>query len=217
MFSGIIEAVGKIRSIRVGENGARISVEAEDMLAGAKLGDSIAVNGACMTMVELKGSCFEVDVSPESLRLTNLGILRAGDGVNLERALALGDRLGGHMVTGHIDGLGKIRGRREEGDSIWLTVEAPPGVMRYVVFKGSVAVDGISLTVADCDEDSFSISVIPHTSAVTTLTAKKDGAPVNLEADLIGKYVEKLLSPHAEGRAGGGDITLDKLKEHGYA
>ncbi len=219
MFSGIIEAVGKIRSIRVGENGARISVEAEDMLAGAKLGDSIALNGACMTMVELKGSCFEVDVSPESLRLTNLGILRAGDGVNLERALALGDRLGGHMVTGHIDGLGKIRGRREEGDSIWLTVEAPPGVMRYVVFKGSVAVDGISLTVADLGEDSFSIAIIPHTSAVTTLTAKRDGAPVNLEADLIGKYVEKLLSSHAAGQAEGraGGITLDKLTEHGYA
>ncbi len=187
------------------------------MLTGAKLGDSISMNGACMTVVELKEPCFGVDVSPESLRLTNLGVLRAGDGVNLERALALGDRLGGHMVSGHIDGLGKIRGRREEGDSIWLTVEAPPAVMRYVVLKGSVAVDGISLTVADLDEDSFSIAIIPHTSAVTTLTDKKDGAPVNLEADLIGKYVEKLLSPHTAGHAGGGDITLDKLKERGYA
>ena len=218
MFSGIIETVGRVRTVRSGEGGARIATEAGGLLDGVKLGDSISINGACMTVVEFAGQVFEADVSPESLRMTNLGGLKAGDGVNLERALALGDRLGGHMVTGHIDGLGEIRGRRADGDSIWLTVAAPPEVMRYIVFKGSVAVDGISLTVAACDEDSFSIAIIPHTSEATTLTEKKDGEAVNLEADLIGKYVEKLLDPHSRARAaGGGGVSLDKLKEHGYA
>ncbi|MDP7504578.1 MAG: riboflavin synthase, partial [Nitrospinota bacterium] len=150
MFSGIIETVGRVRTVRSGEGGARIAIEAGGLLDGVKLGDSISINGACMTVVEFAGPVFEADVSPESLRMTNLGGLKAGDGVNLERALALGDRLGGHMVTGHIDGLGEIRGRRADGDSIWLTVAAPPEVMRYIVFKGSVAVDGISLTVAAC-------------------------------------------------------------------
>ncbi len=179
MFSGIVETVGRVRTVRSGEGGARIAIEANGLFGGLKpgdgmkLGESIAINGACMTVVEFAGQVFEADVSPESLRMTNRGGLKAGDGVNLERALALGDRLGGHMVTGHIDGLGEIRSRRADGDSIWLTVAAPPGVMRYIVFKGSVAVDGISLTVAACDEDSFSIAIIPHTSAATTLTEKK--------------------------------------------
>jgi riboflavin synthase len=215
VFSGIVEVLGDVRSMASGDSGARISIEAGALVEGVKLGDSIAINGACMTVVAFGNSMFETDISPESLRMTNLGDLKAGDKVNLEKALALGDRLGGHMVTGHIDGMGKIRDRKADGDSIWLTVEAPPDVMRYVVFKGSIAVDGISLTVATCDEDSFSIAIIPHTSEHTTLTAKRDGAVVNLEADLIGKYVEKLLSPHAQARAGG--VSMDKLKEHGYA
>ena len=215
MFSGIVEVLGDVRSMASGDSGARISIEAGALVEGVKLGDSIAINGACMTVVAFGNSMFEADISPESLRMTNLGDLKAGDKVNLEKALALGDRLGGHMVTGHIDGMGKIRDRKADGDSIWLTVEAPPDVMRYLVFKGSIAVDGISLTVATCDEDSFSIAIIPHTSEHTTLTAKRDGAVVNLEADLIGKYVEKLLLPHAQARAGG--VSMDKLKEHGYA
>lgn len=215
MFSGIIETVGKIQSIRSGSDGARIAVDAGSLLEGVKIGDSIAVNGACLTVVFFGGGTFEADVSPETLRLTNLGGLQTGDSVNLERALALGDRLGGHMVTGHIDGMGRIRSRRADGESIWLTVAAPPEVMRYVVHKGSVAVDGISLTVAACDEETFSIAIIPHTSEQTTLTGKGDGAPVNLEADLIGKYVEKLVSPHAEGKPNG--VSLGTLKENGYA
>ena len=215
MFSGIVEVLGDVRSMASGDSGARISIEAGALVEGVKLGDSIAINGACMTVVAFGNSMFEVDISSESLRMTNLGDLKAGDKVNLEKALVLGDRLGGHMVTGHIDGMGKIRERKADGDSIWLTVEAPPDVMRYLVFKGSIAVDGISLTVATCDEDSFSIAIIPHTSEHTTLTAKRDGAVVNLEADLIGKYVEKLLLPHAQARAGG--VSMDKLKEHGYA
>ena len=215
MFSGIVEVLGDVRSMASGDSGARISIEAGALVEGVKLGDSIAINGACMTVVAFGNSIFEADISPESLRMTNLGDLKAGEKVNLEKALVLGDRLGGHMVTGHIDGMGKIRERKADGDSIWLTVEAPPDVMRYLVFKGSIAVDGISLTVATCDEDSFSIAIIPHTSEHTTLTAKRDGAVVNLEADLIGKYVEKLLLPHAQARAGG--VSMDKLKEHGYA
>ena len=217
MFSGIVEAVGRVQSIRGSEDGARIAIEAGAMLDGAKLGESIAINGACMTVVKITGEAFEADVSPESLRMTNLGELKAGDALNLERALALGDRLGGHMVSGHIDGVGQIRSRRADGDSIWLTVEAPAEVMRYIVFKGSVAVDGISLTVADCGEDSFSIAVIPHTSACTTLTEKKDGSPVNLETDLIGKYVEKFLAPHVGAQTGTSGVSMEKLKEHGYA
>jgi riboflavin synthase len=215
VFSGIVEVLGDVRSMASGDSGARIAIEAGALVEGVKLGDSIAINGACMTVVAFGNSIFEADISPESLRMTNLGDLKAGEKVNLEKALVLGDRLGGHMVTGHIDGMGKIRERKADGDSIWLTVEAPPDVMRYLVFKGSIAVDGISLTVATCDEDSFSIAIIPHTSEHTTLTAKRDGAVVNLEADLIGKYVEKLLLPHAQARAGG--VSMDKLKEHGYA
>jgi riboflavin synthase len=215
VFSGIVEVLGDVRSMASGDSGARIAIEAGALVEGVKLGDSIAINGACMTVVAFGNSIFEADISPESLRMTNLGDLKAGEKVNLEKALVLGDRLGGHMVTGHIDGMGKIRDRKADGDSIWLTVEAPPDVMRYLVFKGSIAVDGISLTVATCDEDSFSIAIIPHTSEHTTLTAKRDGAVVNLEADLIGKYVEKLLLPHAQARAGG--VSMDKLKEHGYA
>jgi riboflavin synthase len=215
VFSGIVEVLGDVRSMASGDSGARIAIEAGALVEGVKLGDSIAINGACMTVVAFGNSIFEADISPESLRMTNLGDLKAGEKVNLEKALVLGDRLGGHMVTGHIDGMGKIRERKADGDSIWLTVEAPPDVMRYLVFKGSIAVDGISLTVATCDEYSFSIAIIPHTSEHTTLTAKRDGAVVNLEADLIGKYVEKLLLPHAQARAGG--VSMDKLKEHGYA
>ncbi|MEE9257062.1 MAG: riboflavin synthase [bacterium] len=217
MFSGIIEVVGKVRSVRSDGGGARISVDAGSLLEGVRNGDSIAVNGACLTVVAFEGQVFEADVSLETLRCTNLGSLQSGDGVNLERALALGDRLGGHLVTGHIDGMGRIRSRRADGESIWLTVEAPPEVMRYVVHKGSVAVDGISLTVADCDGETFSIAIIPHTSERTMLTDKQDGAPVNLEADLIGKYVEKLLSPHATGGGKPGGVSLETLKEHGYA
>ncbi|MEK6711732.1 MAG: riboflavin synthase [Nitrospinota bacterium] len=217
MFSGIVEAVGRVRTLERGEGGARLGVEAPAIMQGVKRGDSIAVNGACLTVVSFSPRGFEADLSPETLRRTNLGALKAGEGCNLERALALGDRLGGHLVTGHVDAVGKIRGRRAEGDSIWLAVGAPEEVMRYVVLKGSVAVDGISLTVAGVEEGAFSVAVIPHTSGRTTLTEKADGAPVNLEADLIGKYVEKLLAPHAGAGPARGGLTLETLKAQGYA
>lgn len=216
MFSGIIEAVGTIRALRKDAGGARIAVAAADVLDGAKMGDSIALNGVCVTVVGFDDKAFEADLSIETLRRTNLGELAVGDGCNLERAMALGERLGGHLVSGHVDGVGRIRSRKSEGDSIWLTIEAPVEVMRYVVYKGSVAVDGISLTVAARGEETFSVSIIPHTSEQTTLTRKKDGARVNLEADLIGKYVEKLLAPHAAAGLREG-LTVEKLKEQGYA
>ncbi|MCE2451565.1 MAG: riboflavin synthase [Nitrospinae bacterium] len=216
MFSGIIETVGSIRTLNKDAKGARIAIEAPGVLDGVQLGDSIALNGVCITVVDFDGSNFEADLSVETLRRTNLGELAVGDRCNLERAMALGERLGGHLVSGHVDGVGRILGRKPEGDSIWLTFEAPVEVMRYVVYKGSIAVDGISLTVAACDDETFSVSIIPHTSEQTTLTEKKDGAAVNLEADLIGKYVEKLLAPHAESRIQSG-VTMEKLREQGYA
>ena len=216
MFSGIIETVGSIRTLNKDAKGARIAIEAPGVLDGVQLGDSIALNGVCITVVDFDESNFEADLSVETLRRTNLGELVVGDRCNLERAMALGERLGGHLVSGHVDGVGRILGRKPEGDSIWLTFEAPVEVMRYVVYKGSIAVDGISLTVAACDDETFSVSIIPHTSEQTTLTEKKDGAAVNLEADLIGKYVEKLLAPHADSRIQGG-VTMEKLREQGYA
>ena len=216
MFSGIIETVGAVRSLRKDADGARIAIEAPAVLDGVRLGDSIALNGVCVTVVDFDERKFEADLSIETLRRTNLGELAVGGRCNLERAMALGERLGGHLVSGHVDGVGKIRSRKNEGDSIWLTFEAPVEVMRYVVYKGSIAVDGISLTVAACDSKTFSVSIIPHTSEQTTLTEKKDGAAVNLEADLIGKYVEKLLAPHAESRSHDG-VTMEKLREQGYA
>lgn len=216
MFSGIIETIGAIRSLRKDDKGARVSIEAPGVLDGVRLGDSIALNGVCITVVDYDEKKFEADLSVETLRRTNLGELVVGDRCNLERAMALGERLGGHLVSGHVDGVGKIRSRKNEGDSIWLTFDAPVEVMRYVVYKGSIAVDGISLTVAACDNETFSVSIIPHTSEQTTLTEKQDGSAVNLEADLIGKYVEKLLTPHAESKSREG-ITMEKLKEQGYA
>ncbi len=216
MFSGIIETIGAIRSLRKDANGARIAIEALGLLNGVRLGDSIALNGVCVTVVDFDERKFEADLSIETLRRTNLGELAVGDGCNLERAMALGERLGGHLVSGHVDGVGRIKSRKNEGDSIWLTFEAPVEVMRYVVYKGSIAVDGISLTVAACGGETFSVSIIPHTGEQTTLTNKKDGAAVNLEADLIGKYVEKLLVPHMESRSPSG-VTMEKLKEQGYA
>ncbi len=216
MFSGIIETIGAIRSLRKDAKGARIAIEAPGVLNGVRLGDSIALNGVCVTVVDFDERKFEADLSIETLRRTNLGELAVGDGCNLERAMELGERLGGHLVSGHVDGVGRIKSRKNEGDSIWLTFEAPVEVMRYVVYKGSIAVDGISLTVAACDGETFSISIIPHTNEQTTLTDKKDGGAVNLEADLIGKYVEKLLIPHMESRSPSG-VTMEKLKEQGYA
>lgn len=215
MFTGIIEYVGTVASVQTAPGGARLSIRAPEAARELRVGDSVAVDGACLTKVAGEGGAFEVDVSPETLRKTHLGRLRPGDAVNLELAMRLGERLGGHLVSGHVDAVGRIAGRRSEGESEILTIQAPPEVMRYVVPKGSVAVDGISLTVAEREKDRFRVAVIPHTAQKTALLAKRPGDPVNLEADLIGKYVEQLLAPAPATQES--RITEEFLREHGYA
>ena len=189
MFTGIIEELGIVKSVRRQSDGMRLSVTAKVITDGMKTGDSIAVNGACLTVTEFDRSSFTTDVSGETVNRTNIGKLRVGDKVNLERPMRLSDRLGGHLVSGHVDAVGVIRGITKKGDVSVLTFEAPKEISKYLIFKGSVAVDGISLTVNDITGNTFSVIVIPHTVKMTTLGFKKIGDTVNLEADMIGKYV----------------------------
>ena len=189
MFTGIVEEVGKVAAA----SPTRLVVEAKVVLEGTRIGDSIAVNGACLTVVEESQSTLAVDVTPETLRRTNLGDLNVGDTVDLERALALGDRLGGHMVQGHIEATGQVLSATPEGDSVILRFQAPPEIMRYVVAKGFIAVDGISLTIVECDASWFTVSVIPYTRDHTVLGVRKVGDRVNLETDIVARYVERLM------------------------
>lgn len=196
MFTGIVEELGRVRSVAANAGGARIEIDATTVLEDAAIGASIAVNGCCLTVVELGADYWAADAVVETLTRTNLGALSAGDPVNLERPVRLADRLGGHLVQGHVDATGTVRSRTPEPDgSERFRFAAPDDVLRYVVHKGSITVDGISLTVAAVHDDGFSIAVIPHTLAVTTLGARAVGAPVNLEVDLVAKYVERLLVP----------------------
>lgn len=199
MFTGIIEGLGTIVAMRSAAQGKRIALTADFDLEGAKIGDSIAVNGACLTVVILQGSRFEADVSPETLQRTAFSRSVIGDRVNLERALRFSDRLDGHLVSGHIDGVGFLRGRQSQGNAIVVTIEAPRPLTRYIIEKGSVAVDGISLTVNRVESDRFQLSIIPHTAKLTTIGFKKIGDPVNIETDLIGKYVERFVSTRSDG------------------
>lgn len=215
MFTGIIEEQGIVRSLAVQQESARLTVSAQKVLEDVRLGDSIAVNGVCLTVVAFFAHEFTADMMPETLRKTNLAYLKPGDRVNLERALALGGRLGGHLVSGHVDGVGLITEKRPEGNAVIFRFQAPPGVIRYVVPKGSVAIDGISLTVADVRDDTFSVSVIPHTAAMTTLGVKKAGDKVNLENDMIGKYVDRLLTAYREDEKKS-DISMEFLKASGF-
>lgn len=189
MFTGIVEEVGAVVSIS--SNG--MTVRAEKVMSDLKLGDSIAVNGACLTAVSLSGSEFSVDLSPETMRRTSLGDLSAGGSVNLERALSASDRMGGHIVQGHVDGTGRITSTKEDGDSIIFRVRTPARLMPYIVEKGFIAVDGISLTVVKVGTSSFTLAVIPYTLRNTNLETLSVGARVNLEADILAKYVENLL------------------------
>uniref|UniRef100_A0A7C1FDS9 Riboflavin synthase n=1 Tax=Ammonifex degensii TaxID=42838 RepID=A0A7C1FDS9_9THEO len=211
MFTGIVEELGQLKSITRQGVSARLVVGAERIMENLRVGDSVAVNGVCLTVTDLKDKAFSADVMAETLSNTNLGELNVGARVNLERALQLGDRLGGHLVTGHIDGVGRIL-RKEKREIAWVfSIAAPETVARYLVRKGSVAVDGISLTVVEAWEDGFTVSVIPHTASVTTLGFKGPGDTVNLEADLIGKYVEKFLGAlRLKG------ISKDFLAEHNF-
>ena len=193
MFTGIVEETGSIRSLRLSGSSGKIAIRAKKVLGGTRIGDSIAVNGVCLTVVSLEKDGFTADVMAETVRRTNLGDTKIGEKVNLERAMAADGRFGGHIVSGHVDGTGRIVEVKKDDNAIWYTIQAAPQLMRYIVEKGSVTIDGISLTVAKVTEDNFSISAIPHTVSQTVLKDRKVGAVVNLETDIIGKYVEKLL------------------------
>jgi len=203
MFTGIVEELGTVRSVAPNASGARLRIGARIVLDDAEIGASVAVNGCCLTVVEIGDGWWAADAVEETLRRTCLGALRPGDRVNLERPVRLADRLGGHLVQGHVDAVGAVLARDPLPDGSALArIAAPPAVLRYVVEKGSVAVDGVSLTVTDVDAAGFGLALIPHTLAVTTLGIKAVGAPVNLEVDLIAKYVERLLPPTPSNQGG---------------
>lgn len=215
MFTGIVEELGTVRSIRRGARSAVVSIAAEAVLSDLKIGDSVAVNGVCLTAAEKDAGGFTADVMHETLDRSSLGGLTAGSLVNLERAMLAGGRFGGHIVSGHIDGVGRISSMKRDDNAVWYTVETPPALLRYIVEKGSVAIDGISLTVASVDGSGFSVSAIPHTAAHTTLGTKRAGDVVNLETDVIGKYVESLLRPQ-ESAPAESRITRDFLLQNGF-
>ncbi|MEG6615255.1 riboflavin synthase [Peptococcaceae bacterium 1198_IL3148] len=218
MFTGIVEELGTIRSITKGADSAKLHINASKVLQGIKLGDSIAVNGVCLTATTFSDDGFTADCMAETLAKSNLGELAPGSEVNLERALRLGDRLGGHIVTGHIDGVGSIIKIERHDIAILITVKAPPAVMRYIIKKGSVAIDGTSLTVVDHTPDTFQVSLIPHTAHHTVLGGKKVGDQVNLEGDVLGKYIEKLMGQRQENSdpKSPDNISMDFLAKHGF-
>ncbi|MBI3330137.1 MAG: riboflavin synthase [Nitrospinae bacterium] len=216
MFSGIVMDIGVLRGVPQGGDAASLIIEASHAFSDVAIGESIAVNGVCLTVVHREASSFTVDVSPETLRVTNLGELQVGDGVNLERSLRLSDRIGGHLVSGHVDGVGTIIEKRAEANALHFLIQSPKALMRYIVPKGSIAVDGISLTVVACQPEAFQVTIIPHTAAVTTIGRKAMGGTVNLECDMMGKYVERVLQAWRAGeRDSGGGLPLDILREHG--
>ncbi|MCR5601221.1 MAG: riboflavin synthase [Ruminococcus sp.] len=214
MFTGIIEEVGTVKTVQRSGSSSFIEIEAKKVLEGTHLGDSIAVNGVCLTVTQLSSSHFRADVMNETLSRSSLGQLRSGSKVDLERAMAANGRFGGHIVSGHIDGTGTISEIKGDGIAVWYTITAAHEILRYIVEKGSVAIDGISLTVAAVTDTSFSVSVIPHTAAQTVLGTKKAGDIVNLENDIIGKYVEKLMKPAETPKASG--ITMEFLAKNGF-
>ena len=216
MFTGIIEEVGVVRNVKMGAKSAVITIQASKVMEDIHPGDSIAMNGVCLTVTSFDRNSYSVDVMHETLRRTNLGTLKSGSRVNLERVMAADGRFGGHIVAGHVDGPGTILSMEKDDNAIWITVGANPSVLRYIVEKGSITIDGISLTVAEVDDKSFAVSVIPHTGANTTLLDKKPGDTVNLETDMIGKYVEKLLRCEAEEEKPSSGITMEFLRNHGF-
>lgn len=215
MFTGIVEEIGKIKAIKKGKNSARLVINAKKVLEDVKLGDSIAVNGVCLTVTEFSNSAFGVDVMHESLRKSSLSTLKNDSSVNLERAMLLNGRFGGHIVSGHIDGTGEIINIKNDDNAIWYTISAKDKIMKYIIEKGSITIDGISLTVANLSESDFSVSIIPHTQEETILKTKKIGDIVNLENDCIAKYVESLLNFKEKSEVKK-DITMDFLLENGF-
>lgn len=212
MFTGIVEEIGTIRGVKKSAASAVLTIEAEKILEDVSLGDSIAVNGVCLTVTSFTKNIFTADVMHETLDRSSLGALRTGSKVNLERAMKADGRFGGHIVSGHIDGTGTISDIKRDDNATWYTIRTPAPLLRYIIEKGSVAIDGISLTVADVGKDYFKVSIIPHTAGNTILSMKKTGDVVNLENDCIGKYVEKLLQPYKPDS----NITKEFLLQHGF-
>lgn len=210
VFTGLIEEVGKIGEIRKGSDSTFLTVKASGVLKDIKVGDSILINGVCLTVKVVNLDSFSVDIISETLKRTNLAMLSTGEAVNLERAMKLGERLGGHLLSGHIDEVGTIEEKRGVKDNFILRISASQKIIRYIIPQGSIAIDGVSLTVVDCGYHNFTVAIIPHTAQATTLGVKKNGEAVNLEADLISKYAEKLLGKQ------GGNITNDFLIKLGY-
>lgn len=214
MFTGIIEEIGQVKHVKEGVVSSTITIEARKVLENTKVGDSICTNGVCLTVTEIYKSEFKADVMAETLRRSTLGKLKKGSKVNLERALTLQTPLGGHLVSGHIDGVGKIIEVKPEDNATWFYIELDKKLLKYVVEKGSVAVDGISLTVAYVDNRGFKVSIIPHTSKKTILMGKNVGEKVNVECDVIGKYIEKLISPKEENKKS--NIDMNFLLKNGF-
>lgn len=215
MFTGLIEDVGRVQNLERRGSAAQLTVSTALPGGEFNLGDSLAVNGVCLTVTRNAAPLLTFDVSPETLDTTGLGRLSPGDQVNLERAMLLSDRLGGHMVTGHIDCQATVQERRQASGNIIFSFKLPPEKCRYVVAKGSIAIDGISLTVNSVTADSFSVNIIPHSAEMTTLQLRKPGDVVNIETDIIGKYVERLLYGDGPAKDSGG-LSLNKLMENGF-
>lgn len=226
MFTGIIEEVGRIVSVKRGQVSSRLKIQGQKIFDDIHIGDSIAVNGVCLTATTLDDTAFEADVMAETLRRSSLGSLAPGSRVNLERAMPAYGRFGGHIVSGHIDGTGTIVSMKREENAVWVEIRADRKLMKYIIEKGSIAIDGISLTVAWVGSGSFKVSVIPHTGEETTLLSKKNGDIVNLENDVIGKYVEQMLTfddggaadraGRNAGRSGNSGLSMDFLTENGF-
>ena len=216
MFTGIIEELGTIRGVSLTKNGGELQIAATTVLGGTKLGDSIAVNGTCLTVTKLEKDGFTAFVMAESLRRTNLGNLKRGSVVHLERAMEADGRFGGHMVTGHIDGQGTFLSQKPEGQAVVLTIGADPEILSGIVEKGSIAIDGTSLTVMDVGKDSFRVGIIPHTGGHTALLDRPKGYACNLETDVIGKYIQKFLAKNTESTPKKSTLTMDFLRENGF-
>lgn len=209
MFTGIIEEIGRIGSIRRGVKSFTLTVDATEIMSDVKVGDSISTNGVCLTVTSLTSSGFTADVMPETVNRTALSQLKAGSEVNLERALTLNSRLGGHIVSGHIDGTGIIVDIRRDDNAVWITISCGSSMLRYIINKGSIALQGVSLTVAEVFSDRFSVSLIPHTQKVTTLHSARIGDMVNLETDVMAKYAERLLGIQQRRD----DSLIEKLRQ----
>ena len=216
MFTGIIEETGAVRHVSLHGNSGSIQIGAELVLKGTKPGDSIAVNGVCLTVTTMDSKSFTADVMAETLRRSNLGNLKVGDWVNLERAMPAEGRFGGHIVSGHIDGTGTIAAMENEGNATWVYIRTSSDILALIVEKGSIAIDGISLTVAKVGMEDFAVSIIPHTSSHTALLKKRTGDVVNLENDIVGKYVERLLGRKAPAEQHKSRITEEFLRENGF-